>query len=202
MSAKTKPVERLTEIRLSGKLGRTFGRSFMLSVASVREAVRALCIQIPGFEQFLNRSEAAGLTYAVFNGKQNVSKEALQLDGVQPVIRLIPVIIGSKKSGVFQTILGAALVAVGFVLSFTPAAAASPFLYKLGAATMLGGVAQMLAPQGTRGLTDTARDTRKSYAFGTPTNTSAAGRPVPYVFGRTLIGGPIISGGIFVEQEQ
>ncbi|EPS1205477.1 TPA: tail assembly protein [Serratia marcescens] len=193
--------ETLTKFVLSGRLGKEFGREFTLSVSSVREGIRALCIQIPGLEQFLNRSERNGLTYAVFNGDRNISAAELQLDGIQMVVRIVPVIIGSKKQGMFQTILGAVMVAAGFVLSFTPAAAASPFLYKMGAAMMLGGVAQMLAPQGTHGMTDT-RETRKSYSFGSATNNSAAGRPVPAFYGKTLIGGPIISGETYVEQQQ
>ena len=44
----------------------------------------------------------------------------MKLIGVHDVIRIAPVIIGSKKAGTFQTIFGAVLVAVGFVMSFTP----------------------------------------------------------------------------------
>jgi predicted phage tail protein len=194
--------ETLTKFVLSGRLGKEFGREFTLSVSSVREGIRALCIQIPGLEQFLNRSERNGLTYAVFNGARNISTAELQLDGIQMVVRIVPVIIGSKKQGMFQTILGAVMVAAGFVLSLSPATiAASPFLYQAGAAMMLGGVAQMLAPQGTYGMTDT-KETRKSYSFGSASNNSAAGRPVPAFYGKTLIGGPVISGETYVEQQQ
>lgn len=86
----------------------------------------------PGFERWLDTSEGRGVTYSVFNGSRNVTAEELHLNGVHEVIRIAPVIIGSKKAGVFQTIFGAVLVAVGFALSFTPAAVASPFLYKMG----------------------------------------------------------------------
>ncbi|MCB5311900.1 tail assembly protein [Yersinia intermedia] len=193
--------EKTVLIQLDGKLGAEFGREYRLAVSSVKEATRALCIMIPGFEKFLNNSEKLGLTYAVFNGKRNVSEDEIQLNGVKDIIRFVPVIIGSKKAGLFQTILGVALVAIGFVASFTPFAAASPFLFKMGAVAILGGVAQMLAPVGTSGITDT-KDTTKSYSFGSPGNTSAAGRCVPILWGRRIIGGPIISAGIYVEQQQ
>lgn len=200
MITQPQEVEKLVTVRLSGKLGKTFGRSHTLSVLSVKEAIRALCCQLPGFEKFMASSEARGMTYAVFNGQRNITKDELQLDGVQDEIRLVPVIIGSKKQGMFQTILGAVIVAAGFIASFTPLAPISPFLYKMGAVMMLGGIAQMLSPQGTPGMTNTS-DTRQSYSFGSPANTGAAGNPVPAFWGRRLIGGPIISGGIYVEQQ-
>lgn len=165
----TNTIEKMVLVRLYGKLGKLFGREHRLSVSSVREAIRALCIMVPGLERWLETSEGRGVTYMVFNGEKNLSQDDLFLNGVHDVIKIAPVIIGSKKAGVFQTIFGAVLVAVGMVLSFTPAAAASPFLYKMGAAMMLGGVVQMLAPSGTQGMT-TDRDTKKSYSFGAPAN--------------------------------
>lgn len=193
--------EKLILVRLYGKLGATFGREHRLSVSSVREVIRALCIMIPGFERWLETSADRGVAYTVFNGSSNVTENDLHLNGVHEVVRIAPVIIGSKKGGVFQMIFGAVLVAVGFALSFTPAAAASPFLYKMGAAVMLGGVAQMLSPVGTSGIT-TTEDTRKSYAFGSPVNASAAGSCAPVLYGEREIGGVLISGGIYTEQQQ
>ncbi|HAT2340096.1 MAG: tail assembly protein [Citrobacter freundii] len=194
-------VEKVVLVRLYGKLGTLFGREHRLSVSSVREAIRALCIMIPGFELWLETSQERGITYAIFNGERNIREQDLQLDGVHEVIRIAPVIIGSKKNGAFQTIFGAVLVAVGFVLSFTPYAAASPFLYKMGAAMMLGGVAQMLVPAGTQGMTNESKDTRKSYSFGAPANQVAAGSGVPILYGIREIGGVLISGGIYAEDQ-
>ncbi|MGA4923450.1 hypothetical protein, partial [Bacillus subtilis] len=77
---------------------------------STSEAVRALCCTINGFEKFLNSSKLRGLTYAVFKGKKNLSESDLGYPVSGEVIRIIPVVIGSKKAGVLQTILGAALV--------------------------------------------------------------------------------------------
>ena len=194
-------VEKIVLVRLYGKLGRLFGREHRLSVSSVREAIRAMCIMIPGFEMWLENSQERGITYAIFNGERNIREQDLQLDGVHEVIRIAPVIIGSKKGGMFQTIFGAVLVAAGFVLSFTPAAVASPFLYKMGAAMMLGGIAQMLVPSGTQGMTSETKDTRKSYSFGAPVNQVAAGNAVPLLYGQREIGGVLISGGIYAEDK-
>ena len=49
-----------------GVLGQKFGREFMLDVANTREAMRALSIQIPGFEQFMLKAHEQGFAFAVF----------------------------------------------------------------------------------------------------------------------------------------
>ncbi|EPX8935256.1 tail assembly protein [Morganella morganii] len=192
----------MAKIELSGVLGKTFGKTHQRLVSTTSEAVRALCCTIPGFEQFLNTSKSRGLTYAVFRGKKNIGVDDLGFPVTDDVIRIVPVVIGSKKAGVFQTILGAVLVAVGAVLSFTPAAGASPFFYKFGAAMMLGGVIQMLSPQPNGIAMKDQGENKPSYAFGAPTNTVSQGYPVPIGYGKRRIGGAVISAGIYVEDQQ
>lgn len=192
----------MTRIELGGALGKVFGKAHERMVATTSEAVRALCCTLDGFEKCMNTSKRRGLTFAVFKGKKNISEDDLGFPVAGEVIRIIPVIIGSKKAGVFQTILGAALVAVGFALSFTPAAAASPYLYQAGAAMMLGGVVQMLSPQPGGLASKQSDDNKASYAFGGVTNTASQGYPVPLLYGKRRIGGAIISAGIYVEDQQ
>ncbi|WP_323618095.1 tail assembly protein [Enterobacter hormaechei] len=194
--------EIMTRIELGGVLGKTYGRVHHRFIRTTSEAINALAKTIKGFETFLNTSKARGLTYAVYKGKKNISVDDLGFPVTGEVIRIVPVVIGSKKAGVLQTILGAALVAVGAVLNFTPWAAASPFFYKFGAAVMLGGVVQMLSPQPGGLASKQSADNRASYAFGGVTNTAAQGYPVPLLYGRRRIGGAIISAGIYVEDQQ
>ncbi|HBC6429449.1 TPA: tail assembly protein [Citrobacter amalonaticus] len=189
-------------IVLGGTLGKTFGKSHNRVVTTTAEAIRALCCTINGFEDYLNTSKQRGITYAVFRGKKNLSKEDLAFPVTNEIIRIVPVVIGSKKSGVLQTILGAVLVVVGVVLSFTPAAAAAPWFYGTGASMMLGGVIQMLSPQPTGLASKQDAANQASYAFGGVTNTAAQGYPVPLLYGKRRIGGAIISAGIYVEDQQ
>ncbi|WP_236300713.1 tail assembly protein [Enterobacter bugandensis] len=189
-------------IRLYGILGSTFGREFKLSVASPKEAIRALCVMVPGFERFLNTSKQRGLTYAVFSGKRNLNDDELSMDQSTADIRIAPVILGSKRGGVFQTILGVALVAVGAVASYFGGGAVGVPLMQFGAAMALGGVVQMLSPQTTGLASKQSADNKASYAFGGVTNTTAQGNPVPLLYGRRRIGGAIISAGIYVEDQQ
>ena len=194
--------EVMSQIELGGALGKVFGRTHYRLISKICEVGTALSKTIPGFESYMISSQRRGLTFAIFKGKKNIGKDDLGFPVTGEVIRIVPVIIGSKKAGVLQTILGAVLVAVGVVLSFTPWAAASPFLYKFGAAMMLGGVVQMLSPQPSGLASKQSADNRASYAFGGVTNTAAQGNPVPLLYGRRRIGGAIISAGIYVGDQQ
>ncbi|EOW2332811.1 tail assembly protein [Citrobacter freundii] len=194
--------ETLAKIELSGPLGKQFGKNHERWVSTTSEVIKSLCCTLEGFEKYLNTSKQRGLTYAIFRGGKNIGVDDLGYPLTESTIRIVPIVIGSKKAGVLQTILGAVLVAVGFVLTFTPAAAASPFLYQAGAAMALGGVVQMLSPQSTGLASKQSADNRASYAFGGVTNTAAQGYPVPLLYGRRRIGGAIISAGIYVEDQQ
>lgn len=194
--------ETMTRIELGGVPGKIFGRVHYRLISRVSEAGVALAKTLPGFEKYMIRSRERGLTYTVFRGKRNISQDELGFPVAGEVVRIMPVIIGSKKAGMFQTIFGAVLVAVGAVLSFTPFAAASPFLYQMGAAMMLGGVVQMLSPQSAGLASKQSGDNKASYAFGSATNTASQGYPVPLLYGKRRIGGAIISAGIYVEDQQ
>ncbi|MFJ5503811.1 tail assembly protein [Pectobacterium carotovorum] len=191
----------LKTIRLYGVLGATFGRVHHLAVESRQEAIKALSVIIPGFEKFLLTSKSRGLTYAVFDGKRNLSKDELDFN-VSKEIRIAPVVIGSKQNGLFQTILGATLLAVAIFAPWGTAFAYSNFLGALGGSMVLGGIVQMLTPmQGGISMRESP-DNKPSYAFGGPVNSIAQGNPVPILYGRRRIGGAIISAGIYAEDQQ
>lgn len=176
-----------------------------MCVQTPGEAIKALCTVLPGFEKFMLDSKARGLTFAVFNGKQNIDRDELGFSGTGE-IRIVPVIIGSKKAGVFQTILGAVLVVIGAIgmspwgQAFGGAAWGSAAL-QMGAAMMLGGVIQMLSPMQGGLASRESPENKPSYAFGGPVNTIAQGNPVPIGYGKRRIGGAIISAGIYAEDQ-
>ena len=192
--------QRMRTVRLYGKLGARFGRRFELAVASPAEAIQALCVQLNGFRRELLESKDKGVAYAVFVGKRNLAKEELELPPGCGEIRIAPVLVGSKRGGILQTIIGAVLVVVGAVVSYFGGGLGAP-LMKFGAAMMLGGVIQMLSPQ-PAGLS--ARDSPEngaSYNFNGAVNTSAQGNPVPLLYGEMMVGSAVISGGIYAEDQ-
>ncbi|KAB0502758.1 tail assembly protein [Pseudomonas lini] len=191
-----------TKVLLSGSLAKKFFRSksYLLDGGSAVEVFRALNATIDGFAEEIKRLERLGLTFAIFRNRKNIGTDDLDLGGTRE-IRIVPVISGSKRAGGLQTVLGAVLVAAAFVLSFTPFAAASPFLYQAGAALAIGGVIQMLSPQAS-GLSQSASpENLPSYSFGSAKNTTASGNPVPICIGERRWGGMIISASIYAEDK-
>lgn len=194
--------EKLREVRLYGRLGARFGRIHMLAVSSAAEAIRALCVLVPGFERALADSDAHGVRYACFLGKRNIGEDDLhELVGAD-AIRIAPVIAGAKRAGLFQTILGAAILVVSAVTYNAYGATAGwSMMTSMGATLALGGSVQLLSSQ-QRGLS--ARDSPEngaSYNFNGAVNTSAQGNPVPVLYGRMIVGSAVISAGIFAEDQ-
>lgn len=195
--------EVMTRIELGGEPGKIFGKIHHRLINKVSEAGTALAKTIPGFESYMISSKSRGLTFAIFKGKKNIGVDDLGFPVSGEVIRIVPVIIGSKKSGLLQTILGAVIIAASAIGSyFAPGNPISAFGYKFGAAMILGGVVQMLSPQPAGLASKQSADNRASYAFGGVTNTAAQGYPVPLLYGKRRIGGAIISAGIYVEDQQ
>jgi len=188
----------MTTIRLYGAL-RQFGREYRLLVNSTAEAIKALCVQIPGLERFLANAHLRGMEFAVFRGKRNISEAELGMGGREE-IRIAPVMRGRKNGGIIQTIVGVALIVAGIML--TPIfPAAGPMMVSAGIAMTAGGVVQMLSPQTTGLKQSAAPENLPSYAFGSAKNTTASGNPVPICYGRRRWGGAIISAGIYAEDK-
>ncbi|CAM7710435.1 TPA: tail assembly protein [Enterobacter hormaechei] len=193
---------RLTTIRLYGALGARFGRVHKLAVQTSAEAVKALCINFDGLEDYLMNAKKNGMTFAVFRGKRNIGVDDFKALSGDTDIRIAPVMEGAKKAGIFQTILGAVMVVAGIVVSGLSAGWAGPVggaMISAGIGMMAGGIYQMLSPQpkGLQGRDDP--DNKPSYAFGGSVNTLAMGNPVALLYGVREIGGAIISAGIVAE---
>lgn len=179
-------------IILHGILAKKFGKSFRLSVGSTKEAMRALCVQLAGFEAFMMNAHRQGLRFAVFHDKHNVGENELEMTHTAKIIRVVPVVEGSKKEGVLETVIGAVLVVAGIVatgMGFAPAGAA---LIGAGVGLMVGGISQMLMPKVD--AQDKNQDGNKANkGFGGAVTTIAQGNPVPILYGEREIGGFIMS---------
>ena len=193
---------RLTTIRLYGALGARFGRVHKMAVQTSAEAVKALCINFDGLEEYLMNAKKNGMVFAVFRGKRNIGMEDYQSLGGESDIRIAPVMEGAKKAGIFQTILGAVMVVAGIIVSGGTAGWAAPVggaMISAGIGMMAGGIYQMLSPQpkGLQGRDDP--ENKPSYAFGGSVNSLAMGNPVAVLYGERESGGAIISAGIVAE---
>ncbi|MBL0793649.1 tail assembly protein [Pseudomonas sp. B7] len=187
-------------IKLGGVLGKRFGREYVLDVNGVLDATSALCNLKPGFEQFMRTAEERGLVFAVFVDERNIAPEELDLkDSGDGAIRIMPIIQGSKQAGMFQTLLGVALIVAGMFTGGTTSALGMGLL-ATGAAVGLGGVVQMLSPTTKANTSDRNEDgNNPSYGFGGAVTTIAQGNPYPLLYGEREIGGAIESGGIYTQ---
>ncbi|MDT3612188.1 tail assembly protein [Cronobacter sakazakii] len=195
----------LKTVRLYGMLGAKFGRVHRLVIASPAEACRALSVILPGFEQYMQTAHLRGMRFAVFRGKKNIGQDELKHNSGEEDIRIAPVIAGSKRGGVLQTILGAVLVvgalALGPVGIGAIAGSTAMSIGLMGGSMMIGGVVQMLSPQPGGLASRQDPDNAPSYAFGGPVNTTAMGNPVGLLYGEREIGGAIVSAGIYTNDQ-
>ena len=179
----------LKTIKLYGVLGKKFGKEFHLAVESTREAVKALSVQVPGFEQFMLTAHEQGLAFAVFQDDENISEDQIDFETGAKVIKIVPKVIGAGGNGVLQTILGAVMIVVGVITQ-------QYWAVGMGIGMMVGGIAQMMVPKMDEG--DQNQDgNRANKGFGGAVTTIAQGNPVPILYGQREVGGFIVNAGQF-----
>ncbi len=187
----------LKTIKLYGILAKKFGKEFHLAVDNTREAMRALSVQVQGFEHFMLRAHEQGLEFAVFQDDENISETELDMNTSAKVIKVVPKVKGA--GGAFQTIFGAVLVVVGAVLTFTGVAAPlGAALIGAGVGMMVGGIAMMLMPK-IESQDQNQDGNKANKGFGGAVTTVAQGNPVPVLYGQREVGGFIASAGQYPE---
>jgi len=157
-------------VKVYGQLAKHLGqRVFRADVASPAEAVRFLCTNFPGLDQWLIDSDQDGISYRVKVSKTTVGEEDFGLScNPDATISITPVLTGAG-GGTGQVLAGIGLVAASFFfpgaglfgttglfgagLGTTAAgtavagAAFGTALSAVGASLILGGVAQMITPK-------------------------------------------------------
>ena len=188
----------LKTIKLYGILAKRFGKEFRLDVENTREAMRALCVQIPGFEHFMLHAHEQGLEFAVFQDKQNIGESEIDMSTNAKVIKVVPKVIGS--GGAVQAIIGAVLIVVGAVLVFTGVGAPlGVALIGAGIGMLVGGIAMMLMPKVDNTQDENQDGNKANKGFGGAVTTVAQGNPVPVLYGQREVGGFIASAGQYPE---
>lgn len=216
----------LREVRLYGHLRARYGRSHWLAVDSPAEALRALCALFAGFRQAVLGGPRPGATRVaapqpVYRVIVDEAERAYALDGDAldlrvgraGVIRIAPVIHGRKRGGLLQIVVGAALLVAapyaaaamfsafggfGATASWYVAGATLTGMKAIGKAMILGGVIQLVSPQ--RQTSGKSRKDSASYTFGSGTNLTEPGGPVPLIIGRMLVASTEVSSGISTDE--
>jgi len=197
MAATTAHYQPLTLIKLTGALRSRFGLDHhrALDTGDIWEVFRALNATVEGFKEEVKRLERLGMRFAIYRNRKNVGDDQFALGGTREV-KIVPVLSGSKRAGLLQTIIGAVIFAASF---FVPGM--QGWGQSLGASLALGGVIQMLSPQASGLKQSASPENSPSYAFGSAKNTTASGNPVPICIGERRWGGMIISASIYAEDK-
>ena len=203
-------------VKVYGELKKRLGgkSQFKFDVRTPAEALKALCANFPGLDQWLLDSEKDGVAYKVLLGKDRIHEEnaekLLLPWSEKETFRITPVIAGA--GGVGRFVAGAFLVGLAIVLpgagmfaggalgfgatATTLGATLTAAAGNLGIYLMLSGVAQMLSP--TPKMPDLNANKIKNYSFSGILNTTAQGFPVPVCYGRCFTGSAVISAGLDV----
>lgn len=196
----------MRKVILRGELGKLFGRVHWFDVRTPAEAVRALVANFPTFEQHLISSDPEKVRYRVGADRRRVEPGELHNPLGGETISVTPILAGAGD-GFWGFVAGVAL--IGLTVATGGFGGAAFFGLQgvtwagvvggLGAALVLGGISQMLAPSPRTPEGRGDRERKASYLFDGPVNTTAQGYPVPIGYGRLVIGSAVISGGITVE---
>ncbi|EEW3556122.1 tail assembly protein [Escherichia coli] len=184
---------------LHGDLQR-FGRRFSLYVNTAAEAIRALSLQVPGFRRQMNEG-----WYQIRIAGRDAGENELSVRLNEPlangaVIHIVPRLAGAKSGGVFQAVLGVALVAAAIWMPGI-SIAASNIMFSMGSAMVLGGVAQMLAPKPKTPDYRATDNGKQNTYFSSLDNMIAQGNPMPVPYGEMLVGSRRISQDISTRDE-
>lgn len=163
-------------------------------------------MQIPGFRQRINEG-----WYQVRIAGEDVSADNLTARLHEPlppgaVIHIVPRMEGAK-SGWTGILAGAALIAASFIPGLNvavwagAAATWSSLAFSLGVSMMLGGVAQMLAPQPKAPSMHNADNGKQNTYFSSLDNMVAQGNPLPVAYGEVMTGSRRISQELSTRDE-
>ncbi|MDC9591058.1 tail assembly protein [Xenorhabdus sp. XENO-10] len=191
----------LRTIRLHGVLAAKFSPTFEYAARDALHAIRAMSKLVIGFDAFMLSAHQQGFTFSIIVGGRSHNKDELDMTKGSDDIHIMPVITGSKRAGLFNVVLGVALIAIAWWNPLGWTASTALFVGASGASMAMGGVSQMLAPQPPGLGMRESPENKPSYAFGGPVNTIAQGNPVPILYGTREIGGAIISAGVYTEDQ-
>ncbi|EOC6713526.1 TPA: tail assembly protein [Escherichia coli] len=177
-----------------------FGRRIDLRVKTGAEAIRALATQLPAFRQKLNDGWYQVRIAGRDAGENELSARLNEPLANGAVIHIVPRLAGAKSGGIFQAVLGAALIATAIWMPGL-SIVASNLMFSLGAGMVLGGVAQMLAPKAKTPKVSATDNGKQNTYFSTLDNMVAQGNVLPVLYGEMRVGSRVASQEISTADE-
>jgi len=206
----------LRKVKLYGALGERFGKEWNLDINSVREATKAIAANNPEFRREFATSHERGIGYHILVGDEYLKDESqAEYPTGNKEIKIVPVVIGSKKKGLAAILLGALIIGAimfapvgtaGLTQAVMPGAGVfgtstglttlGSMALKFAGSLIISGIGSLLAPT-PKPIEQ--KDEPKNYAFNGPVNTTSQGVAVPVCYGKLIVGGAVISAGIQAE---
>ncbi|EET6968296.1 tail assembly protein [Escherichia coli] len=177
-----------------------FGRRIDLRVKTGAEAIRALATQLPAFRQKLNEGWYQVRISGRDAGENELSARLNEPLANGAVIHIVPRLAGAKSGGIFQAVLGAALIATAIWMPGL-SIVASNLMFSLGAGMVLGGVAQMLAPKAKTPKVSATDNGKQNTYFSSLDNMVAQGNVLPVLYGEMRVGSRVASQEISTADE-
>jgi len=213
-------------IHFHGHLREKFGDRVKFDIRTPKEAIRALCYQLPGF-----REEFARGSYSIVRNTPDTEKgfcydtETVGMYLGRADLHFVPSLSGEGGRGLGKIILGTLLIASAFIFApptvagfasgaaavassgglastaFSVAGIAITYsqIASTGAFLLFSGISQLLAPT-VKPTTPQSVDQEASFLFNGPVNVIEQGGPVPLAYGICMVGSVVISAGISVEE--
>lgn len=164
------------------------------------EAIRALATQLPAFRQKLNEGWYQVRISGRDAGENELSARLNEPLANGAVIHIVPRLAGAKSGGIFQAVLGAALIATAIWMPGL-SIVASNLMFSLGAGMVLGGVAQMLAPKAKTPKVSATDNGNQNTYFSSLDNMVAQGNVLPVLYGEMRVGSRVASQEISTADE-
>lgn len=164
------------------------------------EAIRALAMQIPLFRQKMSDGWYQVRIAGRDAGETELSARLNEPLASGAVIHIVPRLAGAKRGGVFQAVLGAALIVASIWMPGV-SIAASNIMFSLGASMALGGVAQMLAPKPKMPGQSATDNGKQNTYFSSLDNMVAQGNALPVLYGEMRVGSRVVSQEISTADE-
>jgi len=197
----SKTERRFVKVKLLGELGRKFGRSYEFMALNPKEIISALSNQLDGFKEYLANAHTNGIFFKlVTTTPEGIDYNECMMSCDDLVIA--PVITGAGGSGgsaLGKILVGVALIGLAFVPGIGTAIIANTtatgmitggsILFSLGAALVLGGIADLLTPTPKKPKDN---ETQSSYLFDRAAELTTQGMPIPLLYGEFLTTSPLV----------
>lgn len=200
-----------TKITFHGELGKFIGRNYELCVSSAHEALKAVD-HLSGrklskyflkgdnfykeYRVLINGKEIAALHEKLDTKEKIENSEIVIRRSNIKTIDVIPVIRGGNDNimAIFTVILAVALIIGGIILATGPLAPLGYGMIVAGIGLLAAGISTLLMkPPEIEAYKDPDRNAgARSYTFNGPLNTVGENVPIPFGYGRVLVGSHVI----------